>query len=185
MADDGMIADSAMDFAQAMAGTAAPQELLESLSLIDVRYMGFDGRLHRGQLLVHRDLAAELRELFTLMEERRFPIAGVIPIVRFGWSDVASMAADNSSAFNYRVIAGTDHLSRHAVGRAVDINPRENPAVYPDGRTAPAGTVWRPGEPGTFTGDHPVVLAFRERGWRWGGDFNHITDYHHFEKAGD
>ena len=104
------------------------------------------------------------------------------PIVRYGWSDEASMAADNTSAFNYRLIAGTDRLSRHATGRALDINPRRNPAVYPDGRIAPAGAVYRPGSPGTFTGEHPVVLAFRERGWRWGGDFTHLQDYHHFEK---
>jgi peptidoglycan L-alanyl-D-glutamate endopeptidase CwlK len=93
------------------------------------------------------------------------------------------MAADNSSAFNYRLIAGTDRLSRHALGRAVDINPRENPAIYPDGRIVPAGAVRRPGKPGTFTEDHPVVRAFREKGWRWGGDFTHLRDYHHFEKG--
>ena len=116
------------------------------------------------------------------MEQWRFPIAGVVPIVRYGWSDEASMAADNSSAFNYRTIAGTDRLSRHALGRAVDINPRENPAVYPDGRIAPAGAVYRPGSPGTFTDDHPVVCAFREKGWHWGGHFDHMRDYHHFEK---
>jgi hypothetical protein len=183
MADDGVIVDSAMDFAQAVAGTAAPREVLEILCRIDVLYCGFDGRRHKGQLVVHRDLAEELWELFALMEQRRFPVAGAAPITCFGWSDEASMAADNSSAFNYRFIAGTVRLSRHALGRAVDINPRENPAIYPDGRIAPAGAVWQPWEAGTFTEDHPVVRAFREKGWRWGGDFTHIRDYHHFEKA--
>jgi peptidoglycan L-alanyl-D-glutamate endopeptidase CwlK len=183
MADEGVIVDSAMDFAQAVAGTAAPREVLDGLCLTDVRYCGFDGRRHTGQFVVHRDLAGELRELFALMERQRFPVAGAAPIVRFGWSDEASMAADNSSAFNYRLIAGTDRLSRHALGRAVDINPRENPAIYPDNRIVPPGAVRRPGNPGTFTKDHPVVRAFREMGWRWGGDFTHLRDYHHFEKA--
>jgi peptidoglycan L-alanyl-D-glutamate endopeptidase CwlK len=183
MVDDGVIVDSAMDFARAVAGTAAPREVLDSLCLIDVRYCGFDGRRHKGQLVIHRDLAEELQELFALMEQRRFPVAGVTPIVCFGWSDEASMAADNSSAFNYRLIAGTDRLSQHALGRAVDINPRSNPAIYPNGRIAPARAVWQPVEDGTFTPDHPVVRAFREKGWRWGGDFTHIRDYHHFEKA--
>jgi len=182
MADDGVVVASAMDFAQAVDGTAAPREVLESLSLIDLCYLGFDGRRHRGQILVHRELAAEIRKIFARMEQWRFPIAGVAPIVRYGWSDEASMADDNSSAFNYRTIAGTDRLSRHALGRALDINPRENPAVYPDGRIAPTGAVWRPREPGTFTGGHPAVLAFREKGWRWGGHFDHMRDYHHFEK---
>ena len=182
MADDGVVVDSAMDFAQAVDGTAAPREIVASLCLFDACYFGFDGRRHRGQLVIHRDLAADLEEVFARMEQWRFPIAGIVPIVRYGWSDNASMAADNSSAFNYRTIAGTDRLSRHAAGRALDVNPRENPAVYPDGRIAPAGAVYRPGTPGTFTNDHPAVCAFIERGWRWGGHFTHMRDYHHFEK---
>ena len=182
MTNDGVVVESGMGFAEAVDGTAAPQEIVASLCLIDVCYLGFDGRPHTGQILIYRELAAEIREIFGLMEQLRFPIAGVVPIVHYGWSDEASMAADNSSAFNYRTIAGTDRLSRHALGRAVDINPRENPAVYPDGRIAPAGAVYRPGSPGTFTDDHPVVCAFLERGWRWGGHFDHVRDYHHFEK---
>jgi peptidoglycan LD-endopeptidase CwlK len=185
MADDHVVVEGSMSFAEAVAGTAAPRELLEGLCLIDVWHWGFDGRRRRGQFVIHRDLAVELQELFRLMEQRRFPVASVVPIVRFDWSDEASMVANNSSAFNYRLVAGTDRLSRHALGRAVDINPRENPAIYPDGRIAPSGVVWRPGEPGTFTDDHPVVQAFREKGWRWGGDFTHLRDYHHFEKGNE
>jgi peptidoglycan L-alanyl-D-glutamate endopeptidase CwlK len=182
MTDDGVIVDSDLAFALAVEGTAAPQQVLESLCLIDVCYCGFDGRRHKGQLVVHRDLAPDLLELFTLMEQRQFPVSRATPIVCFGWSDEASMAADNSSAFNYRLIAGTDRLSRHALGQAVDINPRENPVIDPGGRIAPAGAGWRPAKPGTFTEDHPVVQAFRRKGWRWGGDFTHLRDYHHFEK---
>jgi peptidoglycan L-alanyl-D-glutamate endopeptidase CwlK len=182
MADDGVIVDSAMDFAEAVAGTAAPPEVLEALCLLDVRYCGFDGSRRRGQLVVHRELAAEIGEIFSRMERWGFPIGSAVPVVRYGWSDEASMAADNTSAFNYRHIAGTDRLSRHATGRALDINPLRNPAVHPDGRVAPVGAVYLPGDPGTFTGGHPAVRAFREHGWRWGGDFAHVQDYHHFEK---
>lgn len=184
MGDGGRIVDSAMDFRQATAGTQAPEGILENLCLLDVRYTGFDGRPHAGQIVVHRELETELVELFSLIEALKFPVAQAVPIVRYGWSDEASMAADNCSAFNHRPIAGTDRLSRHATGRALDINPRENPAVYPDGRIAPAGAAWRPGEPGTLTGEHPVVVAFQKRGWRWGGLFDHMRDYHHFEKCG-
>lgn len=172
----------AMGFAAAVAGTTAPPEVLATLTLLSVRHRGFDGRRHRGQLVVRRDLAAELTDIFALMEAVRFPVARVTPIVRYGWSDEAAMAADNSSAFNYRFIAGTERLSLHAAGRAIDINPRENPAVDPDGRVAPAGAMWRPDHPGTFSDDDPVVRAFLARGWRWGGHFTHIKDYHHFEK---
>lgn len=182
MALDGVIIDSAVDFAGAVAGSAAPREILQELRLVDVRYRGFDGLSHAGQLVIRSELAAEIAELFALLADWEFPIRRVVPIVRYGWSDEASMAADNSSAFNYRLIAGTERLSRHAAGRAVDINPFENPAVTPDGRIRPAGALYRPGMPGTFVGGDPVVLAFTERGWRWGGDFEHLRDYHHFEK---
>ena len=182
MADGGVIVDSGMDFSGAIAGTAAPREVLETLCLIDVHYAGLDGRHHRGQLVIHRDLAADVGEIFALMEGLKFPVAGAVPIVRYGWSDEASVAANNTSAFNYRVVAGTDRLSRHATGRAVDINPRLNPAIYVDGRIAPAEGLYRPGIPGTLTGEDSVVSAFLERGWRWGGHFNHVRDYHHFEK---
>jgi peptidoglycan L-alanyl-D-glutamate endopeptidase CwlK len=184
MTEDGVIVDSAMDFPEVIAGTAAPREIIEALCLITVRYVGFDDRLHEGQLVIHRELAADLGEIFALMETLKFPVAGAVPIVRYGWSDDISMAADNASAFNYRTIAGTDRLSCHATGRAVDINPRLNPAIYPDGRIAPMGAVHRPDSPGTLTDEHPVVRAFRERGWRWGGRFKHMKDYHHFEKQG-
>lgn len=182
MSERGVIVDSAMEWAEAVAGSAAPPEILERLCLIDIRYRGFDGRLHAGQLVVCRELGEEVRDLFGLMERLRFPVGRAVPVARYGWSDEASMAADNASAFNYRCIAGTDRLSRHAAGRAIDINPLRNPVVYPDGRIAPAGARYRPGEPGTFTGDSPVVRAFGERGWRWGGHFTHLSDYHHFEK---
>ena len=64
MAEGGVIVDSAMDFPGAIAGTAAPREVIETLCLISVRYIGFDGRLHEGQLVVHRELAADLERDF-------------------------------------------------------------------------------------------------------------------------
>src|SRR6266508_2153223 len=36
---------------------------------------------------------------------------------------------DNTSAFNCRYVAGTTTWSQHAYGRAIDINPVENPYV--------------------------------------------------------
>jgi hypothetical protein len=178
----GFVVDSALTFQEAVAGTAAPRDVLGSLRLLAVEYLGFDGLRHRGQLVVHEALEAEVGDLFRLLERLRFPVARVVPIVRYGWSDDASMADNNSSAFNYRVVDGTDRLSRHAFGRAVDVNPFLNPVVYRDGRVSPPGASWRPERPGTLSEGHPVVLAFLERGWRWGGRFEAYADYHHFDK---
>lgn len=176
------LADSAMTFPEAVAGTQAPPEALAPLSLVDVRYRAFDGRLHAGRLVIHRDLAADIRAIFAWMERSRFPVATVVPIVRYGWSDDASMADNNTSAFNYRFVGGTERLSLHALGRAVDLNPRINPVIYADGRIAPPGAAYRPGAPGTVYPAHPLMEEFRRRGWTWGGDFKTLKDYHHFEK---
>lgn len=182
MNEAGVIVDSAMGLEESLAGSTAPAEILAALCLVDVRYQGFDGLVHAGQLVVHRDLEVEIKELFALLAGWEFPLRQAIPVVRYGWSDEASMAADNASAFNYRLIAGTGRLSRHAEGRAVDINPVENPVCYADGRSEPPGALYRPGAPGTFGAGDRVVAAFKARGWRWGGEFAHVHDYHHFEK---
>lgn len=184
MGDETVIRDSGLDLAAATAASGAPREVLANLRLVEVCYLGFDGRPHRGQLVVRGELAGEVEEIFAELRELAFPVRQAVPIVRFGWSDEASMAADNTSAFNYRRVAGTKRLSLHAWGRAVDVNPRENPVVvYPQGLVAPAGARYCPGEAGTFVAGGAAVEAFLRRGWRWGGLFEHIKDYHHFEKG--
>ncbi len=176
-----IIVDSRLSFAEAIAGTEAPGDVMEELCLLTVSYYSFDDRLHRGQLVVHRDVREEVRSIFELVRITRFPLGKVIPVVRYGWSDEDSMADNNTSAFNYRYIAGTTRLSRHAHGRAVDVNPRQNPVVYADGRILPAGAVYEPRERGALAGGI-VLEAFLSRGWHWGGNFGNLKDYHHFEK---
>ncbi len=182
-ADAGLVVDSRMTFAEAIAGTKAPPEVIADLRLVEVRYYSCDGRRHQGQLVVHRAVARDVAEIFQLMERIKFPVGKVVPIVAYRWSDGASMRDNNSSAFNYRTVAGTKRLSRHAFGLAVDINPYLNPVVYDSGRISPRGAAYRPGEPGVLTRDHPVVREFLRRGWQWGADFTAMKDYHHFDFA--
>ncbi len=104
-----------------------------------------------------------------------------MPIVKYNWSDNASMDDNNTSAFNYRNIAGTDRLSRHALGMAVDINPMFNPVVENEEIT-PKGGKWDHNRAGTLTDDSPIVKKFIENGWTWGGNFQSFKDYHHFDK---
>jgi len=174
--------ESQLSFAQAIEGSAAPPEIINSLSMIDVFYFSFDGKKHLGQIVVNSELEDDVLEIFSFMEELRFPVGRVIPIVQYQWDDLKSMAANNSSGFNFRMIAGTAKLSLHALGRAVDINPVQNPVIYPQGLIAPAGAQYVPTNRGTFTKDNPVVQEFLKRGWHWGGNFDQPKDYHHFEK---
>jgi peptidoglycan L-alanyl-D-glutamate endopeptidase CwlK len=177
-----IIVDSRMSIAEAIDGTKAPEHVIRELCLVDVLYYSFDGELHQGQLVVHQSVRQEVEEIFALMRSERFPIARAVPIVRYGWSDNASMAANNTSAFNYRRVAGTRRLSRHATGHAVDINPIQNPVIYQDGRISPKDAIYEPGTAGTLSEDGSVVRAFIDRGWCWGRHFKSMMDHHHFQK---
>ena len=176
------IVDSAMSFSEAIEGTPAPLEIIDSLSMIDVCYYSFDGRKHQGQVIVSREVEDDVYDLFNFIEKILFPIGKVIPIVAYQWDDYKSMADNNTSSFNFRVIEGTTKLSMHSLGKAVDVNPVQNPVIYPNGIVAPEGAKYLPQEPGTLTTDHAIVQEFLRRGWHWGGNFDQPKDYHHFEK---
>lgn len=176
----GEIVDSSLTLTAALSGEAIPDAIRRDLTLVTVSYWSFDHRVHRGQIVIHKDLASDVRAIFRELRWRRFPIAHVVPVVRYGWSDEASMAANNTSGFNYRTVPGQTKLSNHAYGRAVDINPVQNPYMQ-QGVASPPGAVYDPAQPGTIT-DGPIVRAFEKRGWRWGGRWRIETDWQHFDK---
>jgi peptidoglycan LD-endopeptidase CwlK len=177
-----IVIDSQMTFVEALTGTTASPEVISALCILEVSYYSFDGKLHKGQLVLHKAVEKDIREIFRLIEAVRFPVAKVIPIVRYQWFDDASMADNNSSAFNYRFVQGTERLSHHALGRAVDINPCQNPVIYKDGRIDPPGAVYRSDKAGAFSEASPIVQAFLSRGWYWGAHFKTVKDHHHFQK---
>lgn len=186
--NDGVV-DAAFTPAEALAGVApdCPRSVLDSLTLLRVSYPHEDGRCHEGQIVVHRALVGDVERVFEVIREIGMPIGSVIPMAakQFAldgaWSDDLSMAANNSSGFNYRRIAGTDRWSAHAFGTAVDLNPRWNPMLSA-GRVYPPNGTYDPQRPGTFTAGHPVVLEFERMGWQWGGRWKSPVDLHHFEK---
>lgn len=178
----GGVTGETQEFLQAIDGVSGecPSWILDNQVLMDVVYWGFDGELHEGRLVVDERVVGDLQLVFVQMLLLQFPLESVIPVCEFSWSDSASMCANNTSGFNYRTVAGTDRLSRHAYGLAIDINPVQNP--YCTGsRVSPVGSVYDPGAPGTLYSDHPVVLLFKTLGWRWGGDWSD-RDYQHFDK---
>lgn len=177
-----IIIDSDMSFSEAIEGTNAPVEIIDSLSLLDVIYYSFDGLRHQGQIIVNNALEDDVCAIFSLIEEIKFPVSKVIPIVSYFWDDHNSMGDNNSSSFNFRVIEGTTKLSLHSFGRAVDINPVQNPVIYPNGLIVPQGAKYSPSKTGTFSAKKQIVQEFIRRGWHWGGNFEQPKDYHHFEK---
>ena len=159
----------------------------DDLRLVTMRYIGFDGRAHTGQMIVHQRHARDLVNVFQELYQARFPIRRMQLVDAYGGDDDRSMAADNSSAYNCRTVAGSTSFSDHAYGAAVDINPVENPYDTATGVLPPAGrrfvdvnrSAGAKASRGVIVADDVVVRAFARIGWKWGGVWNE-ADYQHF-----
>lgn len=149
-------------------------------------------RTWTGILIVHSCIAEDVRAVFRAMLADTFPIAKVIPINRYGlnadstgWNDAASMADNNTSAFNYRGKPTSGRPSKHGLGISIDINPLLNPMLHhrasgvhvqpPQGR-------YDPSRPGTLTRAN-TGRFLKGLGWSWGGRWPRPQDYQHIEKA--
>lgn len=164
---------------------------LADLRQLRMRYVGFDGRAHLGEMVVHADHATAVTRVFGRLYAAGFPIRRMRLVDAYRGDDERSMAADNTSAYNCRRVAGTATWSEHAYGAAVDVNPVENPWLHgavdpPAGRRyagldrsgrgpLPAGVIGHRGV---------VVRAFAGVGWGWGGAWATSRDYQHFSAPG-
>jgi hypothetical protein len=156
---------------------------LRDLRSIRLTYIGFDRETHRGVLVVYRRWADEVVSAFRRIYGARFPIRRIRPVDRYEGDDRVSMRHDNTSAFNCRYVAGTTTWSQHAYGRAIDINPVENPYVDGSHVSPLKGTRYAdrsPLRPGMIARHDPVWRAFHRLGWGWGGDWSSVKDYMHF-----
>ena len=176
-----------------MDGVSYPQNAQigrEELCYLRVLHTGFDEKTYIGELVVNQKIADDVLEIMKELYENHYPIEKMHLIDEYGADDEASMSDNNTSAFNYRTIAGTNRLSKHGQGLAVDINPRYNPCV----RTKNGITTVEPQNGSTYVdrnadfsykiteGDLCLQL-FLEHGFTWGGSWNSVKDYQHFEKA--
>lgn len=161
---------------------------LGDLRLLRVSYWSFSGRPRIGALLVHRDTVADLRQVFESLFAHRFPIRRMRLIDAYSANDFASIEADNTSAFNCRRATGSSEWSEHAYGRAIDINPLENPYVHADGTTSHQASVPFVDRSsirrGMATPGRALVSAFDSVGWGWGGRWESPKDYQHFSASG-
>lgn len=174
------IIDASYTFDETVEYSEAPEEIISQLELVDVYYISTDGKIHKGQVVTNRQIANDIKEIFSFMLDEGFVIEKAIPIVKYGWNDSLSMADNNSYSFCYRNIS----YSKHATGMAIDINPRFNPLRWKniDRPNTPAGAVLDTTVNGTLYPGHIVVNEFRRLGFRWGHTFTKYYDDHHFEK---
>lgn len=161
---------------------------LKDLSYMKLYFWGFDGKVHEGELVVHKKLAPEILQIFKELYDNRFSIERMRLVDEYDHNDNKSMEANNTSAFNCRYRTGnSNEFSLHSFGTAIDINPLYNPfidkkrgilepkagAQYVDRNKKIKGMIVK--------GD-ACYNAFVKRGWVWGGDWKEQIDYQHFQK---
>jgi len=170
-----------------------PAERVTELASLPVSYWNFNWQEKHGVIEVHASVVDEVKQFFDLAAQLAFPIERVARSSdpEFLWDDSLLMAANVTSGFNYRLIVGTDYVSKHGLGLAFDVNPRLNPYIRYDQGLAdrkivePEGATWDPSIPGTLHDGHPLVEYMKSAGWTWGGEWlpkSGRTDYQHFEK---
>lgn len=172
----------------------APPEVVSQLISLEVSYRDFRDRPHKNIIEINRALKDDVIAFFKYAYYLNFPIneVGVASDPRFQWDDDKLMAANVTSGFNYRTIAGTTRPSQHGLGRAMDVNPRQNPYIVLDDQgnpvVAPRGATWLMGTPGTLHRDQPLIQLMQSRGWTWGGTWTlqdtdgAVIDYQHLQK---
>ena len=161
---------------------------LDDLRRVSVSYWDFSNTRRRGAVVVNKDAAGDIVGVMKRLYAAKFPIRSMKPIEAYGGDDFASIEADNTSAFNCRSATGSSRWSQHAYGRALDINPIENPYVE-DGRVYHrASRVYvdrADTRPGMAIEGGPLVSAFAAAGWGWGGRWSgNVKDFQHFSSTG-
>ncbi|MCR5156192.1 MAG: M15 family metallopeptidase [Butyrivibrio sp.] len=163
---------------------------LDELRYLGVLYVDFNGQTREGELICNEKIAQDLLEIFYGLYQSDYQIESIKLVDEFGGDDTASMLANNTSCFNYRVVEGTTRLSNHAYGLAIDLNPFYNPYItYNKDMTvnvSPKGSEAYADRDADFPykidENDLAYKLFKEHGFKWGGDWNYSKDYQHFEK---
>ncbi len=157
----------------------------EDLRYIKLLHYDFNGEIKEGELIVNAKLADEVTNIFYRLFLEKYPLESVRLIDDFGGDDNLSMAANNTSAFNYRLVSGSNSLSLHSFGMAIDINPKLNPFVDDDKVSPENGAEYKDRSldfPGKIDKNDLCYKLFTEYGWTWGGNWRSYKDYQHFYK---
>lgn len=160
----------------------------KDLRYVHVMYVDFAGRSSEGELVVNKLIADDILDIFKQLYKAQYPIEKIALIDEYDGDDEQSMSDNNTSAFNFRTIAGTDIVSEHGMGLAVDVNPFYNPQVKETENgveVSPEDAISYADRSGDFLYkiDHEDLCykLFTEHGFEWGGDWETGKDYQHFE----
>ncbi|APW66915.1 hypothetical protein LPB137_02640 [Poseidonibacter parvus] len=162
----------------------------KDLKLLSIKHLGYDGKDKIGELLVHKDISSNVEKIFKELYEIKYPIYQMKLVSNYNNDDWKSIEANNTSAYNCRVVAGTKKWSNHSYGKAIDINPIENPYISRKGYISHKESlkyrkrVYKENtlkDRAILLKDDEAVKIFKKYGWSWGGDWITIKDYQHFE----
>lgn len=166
------------------------------VSLNDLRYLrlthiNFSGKEMMGEIIVHKEVSAEVAEIFATLYDVGYPIKKMRLVSDYKGSDWQSIESDNTSAFNCRAATGSKKWSKHSYGKAIDINPIENPYISRKGYIShKASETYKKrlhqkssyADKAVLLKNDKAVQIFKKYGWKWGGDWSGVKDYQHFSK---
>ena len=164
---------------------------LNDLRYLRVKHINFNGEEKIGEIIVHKEVSVEVTEIFNALYHAGYPIKKMRLVSDYKGNDWQSIESDNTSAFNCRAVTGSKKWSKHSYGKAIDINPIENPYISRKGYIShKASSIYRKREHKDSTyADKAVLLKsdkavhiFKKYGWKWGGDWSGVKDYQHFSK---
>ena len=168
-----------------------PAVTIMDLSYVHVLYYDFEGMPTEGELICNQTIAQDLVEIFHELYKAEYQIEKIRLIDEYDGDDDLSMADNNTSCFNYRVVSGSSSLSKHAYGLAIDINPLYNPYItynkdHSINVSPAAGADYADRSnafPYKIDENDLCCRLFKEHGFIWGGDWNSCKDYQHFQKT--
>jgi hypothetical protein len=153
------------------------------LRRIWVSYIDFLGRHHHGSIVMHKSLVTRTQRAFHLLYQRRFRIMAMAPM----WANMPGQTDMSivTSGYQCRAVAGTRTWSQHAYGRAIDLNPLQNPMVRGRYIDPPAGRGWLNRARYRIGMVHAEGAArpFTANGFYWGGRWRTLKDYMHFSST--
>ena len=168
---------------------------LSDLRYLKMLHMNFNNDIQVGEMIVNKSVADEVLGIFKSLFSDGYQIYSMYLIDDFweknaGTADWNSIEANNTSCFCYRAATGGSKLSKHALGRAIDINPMQNPYVtYKDGKPQYSHSNAKDyvsnrssKKAHVITTSDKAYKAFTKKGWTWGGNWSSPKDYQHFQK---
>lgn len=170
---------------------------LEDLRYLTIPYYNFEQQVMLGEMIVNKDIEEDVRSIFKELFNNKYEIKSMRLIDDY-WqvgcdgniADNNSVGDNNTSCFCYRSVTGGGNISNHGYGRAIDINPQQNPYVE-NGQNSHRNADEYVNN--RYVGEPHVIVAsdedicystFMKYGFKWGGNWTNPIDYQHFEKQG-